>query len=55
MAEALEHADHGLSGVGKEGVVVAGDEERDAQTFLLTLRVGGAARTHHLNATGRMA
>jgi hypothetical protein len=31
VSEALEDADDGLPGGGEEGVVIAGDEERDAQ------------------------
>jgi hypothetical protein len=31
VAEALEDADDGLAGLGKQRVVIAGDEERDAQ------------------------
>jgi hypothetical protein len=31
VAEAFEDADDGLAGAGEEGVVIAGDEERDAQ------------------------
>jgi hypothetical protein len=31
VAEALEDADNGLAGAGEERVVIAGDEERDAQ------------------------
>jgi hypothetical protein len=31
MAQALKHANDGLSCGGKQGVVVTGDEERDAQ------------------------
>jgi hypothetical protein len=31
MAEAFKDADDGLAGAGKERVVIAGDEERDAQ------------------------
>jgi hypothetical protein len=31
VAEALEDAHDGLAGAGKERVVIAGDEERDAQ------------------------
>jgi hypothetical protein len=38
VAEALEHADDGLTRCGEQGVVVAGDEERDAQARLLGSR-----------------
>ena len=31
VAEAFEHADYGFAGLGEEGVVVAGDEQRHAQ------------------------
>jgi hypothetical protein len=31
VAEPLEDADDGLAGLGKEGVVVAGDEQRNLQ------------------------
>jgi hypothetical protein len=31
VAEAFEDADNGLAGAGKKRVVIAGDEERDAQ------------------------
>ena len=34
VAEPLEDADYRLAGVWEEGVVVAGDEERNAQEYL---------------------
>jgi hypothetical protein len=35
VAEAFEDADDGFSGVGKKGVVVTGDKERDSQNQTL--------------------
>jgi hypothetical protein len=35
VTEAFEDADDGFSGLGKQGVVVAGDKERDSQNQTL--------------------
>jgi hypothetical protein len=37
VAEAFEDADDGFASLRKEGVVIAGDEERNSQTILLVL------------------
>jgi hypothetical protein len=39
VAQALEHAYNSLSGRREQGVVVTGDEERDAQGSSLTAQI----------------
>jgi hypothetical protein len=55
VAEALEDADDGLPGGGEEGVVIAGDEEGDAQeaSALVAEFQYGLYFTSHLRS-GRM-
>jgi hypothetical protein len=39
MPEAFQHANDGLARARKEGVIIAGDEERNAQSSLRVVRI----------------